>query len=47
VNEPLVTDPARINTEAEDGAWLFKLRLADEAELKDAMDEAAYLKIIA
>jgi glycine cleavage system H protein len=47
VNEPLVADPARINTEAEGGAWLFKLRLADEAELKDAMDEAAYLKIIA
>jgi glycine cleavage system H protein len=47
VNEKLVSDPARINTEAQNGAWFFKLRLSDEAELKDAMDEAAYLKIIA
>ena len=47
VNEKLVIDPARINTEAEGGAWLFKLRLSDEAELEDAMDEASYLKIIA
>ena len=46
VNEELVADPARINTEAEGGAWLFKLRMSDEAELKDAMDEAAYSKLI-
>ena len=47
VNEELVSDPARINTEAEAGAWLFKLRLSDETELKDAMDETAYLKLTA
>lgn len=47
VNEKLVSDPARINAEAEGGAWLFKLRLSDEAELGDAMDEATYSKIIA
>ena len=47
INEELVADPARINTEAESGAWLFKLRLSDEAELNDAMDEAAYSKLIA
>jgi glycine cleavage system H protein len=46
VNEALVGDPARINTEAENGAWLFKLRLSDEGELKEAMDEAAYKQII-
>jgi glycine cleavage system H protein len=46
INEALVADPARINTEAEGGAWLFKLRLSDEVELKDAMDEAAYSQLI-
>ena len=46
VNEPLISDPARINTEPESGAWLFKLRLSDVAELNDFMDEDAYLKLI-
>ena len=46
VNEPLVSDPARINAEAEGGAWLFKLRVSDAGELGGLMDEAAYLKLI-
>lgn len=46
VNEALVGEPARINAEAESGAWLFKLRLTDETELNDLMDEAAYSKLL-
>lgn len=46
-NDALVADPARINSEAESGAWLFKLRIADEAEFAGLMDEAAYRKFVA
>lgn len=46
VNEALVSDPARINAEAEKDAWLFKLRLSDESELKDLMDQAAYSTLV-
>jgi glycine cleavage system H protein len=42
VNDALVGDPARINSEAESGAWLFKLRLAGDSELAGLMDEKAY-----
>lgn len=45
-NDALVGDPARINSEAENGAWLFKLRITDESELKDLIDESAYSKVI-
>ena len=42
VNDAIVSDPARINAEAESGAWLFKLRMTGEGELAGMMDETAY-----
>jgi glycine cleavage system H protein len=42
VNDALVSDPAKINSEAESGAWLFKVRLAAKSELEGLMDEKAY-----
>jgi glycine cleavage system H protein len=45
-NTPITSDPARINTEAESGAWLFKVRVEDEAEFAGLMDEATYRKFI-
>lgn len=44
VNEELTDNPAMVNEEPEDGAWFFKLKLSDPAELEDLMDEAAYKK---
>ena len=44
VNQAIVEDPARINAEAEGGAWLFKLRISGEGELAGLMDETAYRK---
>ena len=41
-NEGLPDDPALVNREAEGGAWLFKLRLADPGETDGLMDRAAY-----
>ena len=46
-NDAIVADPARINTEPEGGAWLFKLRIADETEFAGLMDEATYRKFAA
>lgn len=45
VNEALTAEPSQINTDAA-GSWLFKLRIADKAELDGLMDEAAYKKFV-
>jgi glycine cleavage system H protein len=42
VNDAIVSDPARLNAEAEGGAWLFKVRVAAASELEGLMDEKAY-----
>lgn len=35
-------NPAMVNEDAEGAAWLFKVKLADTAELDGLMDRAAY-----
>jgi glycine cleavage system H protein len=45
INEALVGDPAKINTDAQ-SAWLFKLRISNESEMNGLLDEAAYSKLI-
>ncbi|MBC2665001.1 glycine cleavage system protein GcvH [Novosphingobium flavum] len=42
VNEALADAPELVNTEAESGGWLFRVKLADPAELGALMDKAAY-----
>ncbi|MCR9222313.1 MAG: glycine cleavage system protein GcvH [Alphaproteobacteria bacterium] len=42
VNEELADNPGLVNDEPEDGAWFFKLTLADASELEALMDAAAY-----
>ncbi len=42
VNQAIVDDPAKVNAEAESGAWFFKLKLSDPGELAGLMDRAAY-----
>lgn len=44
VNEELADNPGLVNEEPEDGAWFFKIKLSDPAELDDLMDAAAYKK---
>jgi len=44
VNEDLADNPGLVNEEPEDGAWFFKIKLSDPAELDDLMDAAAYKK---
>jgi len=42
VNEALTGDPALVNSAAESGGWLFKLKLSDTSQLDGLMDKAAY-----
>jgi glycine cleavage system H protein len=42
INQAIVDDPAKVNAEAESGAWFFKLKLSDPGELAGLMDRAAY-----
>ena len=42
VNQAIVDDPAKVNAEAEGGAWFFKLKLGNAAELGELMDRAGY-----
>jgi glycine cleavage system H protein len=47
VNEAVVAEPALVNSDPEQQAWLFKLRIASPSELDALMDEAAYQRHIA
>lgn len=41
-NESLSDDFSLVNKDAEGAAWFIKLKLSDESELGDLMDEVAY-----
>lgn len=45
VNDSLKDLPEKVNTSPEIDGWLFKIELADVAELLGLMDEAAYEKV--
>jgi glycine cleavage system H protein len=42
VNEALGDAPELVNSDAEMGGWLFRVKLADPGELGGLMDKAAY-----
>jgi glycine cleavage system H protein len=46
VNDELAGQPALVNTDAEGEAWLFKIRLANAAELGSLMDRTVYQAFI-
>jgi glycine cleavage system H protein len=41
-NDALAANPALVNSDPMNGAWFFKIKLADDGELAGLMDEAAY-----
>ncbi len=47
INAALDGEPELVNTDAEKGGWLFRLRLSDPAEVQGLMDRAAYDAFIA
>lgn len=42
VNEELDADPGKVNEDAMGAGWFLKVKLSDEAELDELMDEASY-----
>jgi glycine cleavage system H protein len=47
VNDALQGNPSLLNTEPHTGGWIFKLAVAEPAELNALMDAAAYQQHIA
>ncbi len=41
-NQALADEPELVNSDAETGGWLFRLKLSDPGELGGLMDRAAY-----
>ena len=46
VNEALSSDPALVNSSPAGEGWLWKMKLADKAQLEGLMDEAGYKALI-
>ncbi len=46
VNETLADEPTLINSDPEDGGWLFKMTLSDSSELDGLMDAEAYKSFV-
>ena len=44
VNEELDADPGKVNEDAMGAGWFLKVKLSDEGELDELMDEASYLE---
>ncbi|UYN99552.1 MAG: glycine cleavage system protein GcvH [Devosia sp.] len=42
VNDALSAEPGKLNTDPEDGGWIFKLKIADAAEIDALLDDAGY-----
>ena len=43
-NQSIVDDPAKINSDPENEAWFFKLRIKDNSELESLMNKEEYDK---
>ncbi|MDC0534153.1 glycine cleavage system protein GcvH [Candidatus Pelagibacter sp.] len=43
-NQAIVDDPAKINSDPENGAWFFKLKIKDKSELGSLMNKEEYDK---
>ena len=45
-NQAIVGDPAKINSDPENGAWFFKLKIKDKSELDSLMNKEEYDKFV-
>ena len=43
-NQSIVDDPAKINSDPENGAWFFKLKIKDKTEIESLMNKEEYEK---
>jgi len=42
VNSLLTSEPGMLNTDAENGGWIFKVKIADAGEVDTLLDDAGY-----
>jgi glycine cleavage system H protein len=47
VNDKLAAEPGLVNTAAMSDGWLFKIKVADRAQVEGLLDEKAYQALIA
>lgn len=45
-NEELPDNPEKVSDDAEGDGWFFKITIADESELEELMDQAAYKEFL-
>ncbi|MBL6928548.1 MAG: glycine cleavage system protein GcvH [Rhodospirillales bacterium] len=45
VNEALGDEPAKVNSDPMGEGWIFKIKIADSAQLDGLLDEAAYKEL--
>lgn len=46
VNDKLAEEPGLVNVDPTGDGWLFRIKIADKAELAELLDEAAYKEIL-
>ncbi len=46
INQALTSTPELVNNSSYKDGWIAKIKLSDESELADSMDEAAYKKYL-
>ena len=46
VNEGLDGDPGKVNSDAEGEAWFLKIRVTDDSEFDELMDEVEYKEFL-
>ncbi len=44
INQSIVDDPAKINSDPESSAWFFKLKIKDKSEIDTLMNREEYEK---
>ncbi len=44
INQSVVADPSKINSDPEEEAWLFKLKIKDRSEMDSLMNREQYDK---
>ena len=44
INQSIVDDPSKINTDPEGSAWFFKLKIKDKSEINSLMNRSEYEK---
>ena len=45
-NEAIVSDPSSVNTDPENNAWFFKIKVSNKSEMNSLMNKADYEKFV-